>query len=643
MNYTPLNENLSQPKPATEHTRAVNAAVNKALPFHDRQSFSDAAKGFIATLNPLVIRRDNGQIAYDLSAFDFLNNEAPDTVNPSLWRQAQLNAQHTGLFEIADGLYQIRSFDIANMTIIRGDQGWVIIDPLTASESSRAALALVNQHLGHRPVTGIIITHSHVDHFAGILGVVTAEQVTNGEVPVIAPEHFVNEALNENVLAGNVMNRRATYMYGNLLNPAPDGFVTTGLGAALAMGTTGFVVPTDFIRHTGETRTIDGIQFEFQMTPGTEAPAEFVFYLPQWRALCMAEITSHHLHNVYTLRGAQVRDALAWSQQINESIERFGERLEIQFASHHWPIWGQNRAVEYLCKQRDLYKYIHDQTLRLANQGYTKDEIAERVTLPDALGHAFYNRDYYGSVHHNTRAVYVKYLGYFDGNPSSLHPHPPAALGVRYIKAMGGKDHMVQMAQESFDEGDYRWVAEMLNHIMMVDPEHHAARALLADALEQMGYQAESAPWRNFYLCGAKELREGLPQGSNYGTSEGIARGMPLANLFQQLAVRLSPQAADGLELTFNLSFSDLSQAWTLELRNSVLHAFENRQHPGADATITSSSLQFKRLMMGLAEAHTLIDAGELQVTGDGLALTKLSGLFDQFPRRFPIVTPRPV
>jgi len=642
MDYTALDDTQRATKPATEHTRMANAAVQASLPFNDRQSFDDAAKGFIATLEPLTIHRDSGHTAYDLSRFDFLDDDAPDSVNPSLWRQAQLNAQHTGLFEITDGLYQVRSFDIANMTLIRGDRGWIIVDPLTATESARAALALANEHLGERPVTGILITHSHVDHFAGILGVTTPEEVASGRVPLIAPEHFVNEALSENVLAGNVMNRRATYMYGNLLEPGPRSFVTTGLGAALAMGSTGFLVPTAFITATGETRLIDGIEIEFQMTPGTEAPAEFVFYLPQFKALCMAEITSHHLHNVYTLRGAQVRDALAWSSQINESIELFGARLEIQFASHHWPIWGRPQAIEYLEKQRDLYKFIHDQTLRLANQGYTKEEIAERVELPQDLASKFYNRGYYGSVHHNTRAVYVKYLGYFNGNPSTLHPLPPSDSAARYIEAIGGKDRMVALAEGSFAQGDYRWVAELLNHIMMVDPEHKPARALLADTLEQLGYQAESAPWRNFYLCGAKELREGLPQGGSYGASEGIAQGMPLPNIFQLMAIRLSPTAANGAQMTMNLQFPDLDEGWLLSISNSVLNAFPKRQDATATTSLTLSSLQFKRLMMGLTDAASLIADGELTIAGDIDALSRLAGMFEQFPRRFPIVTPRP-
>ncbi|MEM7100458.1 MAG: alkyl sulfatase dimerization domain-containing protein [Pseudomonadota bacterium] len=638
--YEPLPEDLKVSKPASAHTQAHNAQVLKTLPFENRQSFEDAQRGFIATLDPLTITRDGSHVTFDLSKFDFLESDAPATVNPSLWRQAQLNALYNGLYEVTDGIYQVRSFDIANMTLIRGETGWVIIDPLTSSESSRAALTLANEHLGERPVTGVLHTHSHADHFAGVLGVVSHEEASSGKVPVVAPEHFVQESLSENVLAGNVMNRRATYMYGNLLKPGVQGFVTTGLGAALSMGTTGFVIPNDTISKTGETRIIDGIEFEFQMTPGTEAPAEFVFFLPQFKALCMSEITSHHLHNVYTPRGAQVRDALAWAAQINESIDLFGDRLDIQFASHHWPIWGREAAVDYLSKQRDLYKFIHDQTLRLANKGFTKEEIADQVSLPDALGHEFYNRDYYGTVHHNTRAVYVKYLGYFDGNPASLYPLPPTEVGPKYVEYMGGPDEVVHKAQKSFDNGEYRWVAEVLNHVVMSDPQHLSARSLLADTLEQLGYQSESAPWRNFYLCGALELREGLPRGSNFRASEGIAQGMPIANLFQLMAVRLLPEQAIANPMTLNISLTD-GQNWLLLIKNGVMNAFPDKQSEHADATLTTTELDFKRAMLSVVPALQLIDEGAMKVDGDLTALANLGTLFDTFERRFPIVTPR--
>ena len=640
--YSPLPDTLAATKPATATTRAVQQSFKDKLDFSNRQSFEDAKRGFIATIDPITIAHDRSdRAAFDLSQMQFLKDEAPDTVNPSLWRQAQLNAGHHGLYEVVDGIYQIRSFDIANMTLVRGNTGWIIIDPLTSSETSRAGLKLANEQLGERPVIAVIHTHSHADHFAGVLGVITVEQAESGEITVIAPVDYVNEALSENLLAGNVMNRRATYMYGNLLKPSATGFVTTGLGAALSMGTTGFIIPNDIIKETGETRNIDGIEIEFQMTMGTEAPAEMVFYFPQFKVLCMSEITSHHLHNIYTPRGAQVRDALAWAAQINESIDLFGHRLEVQFACHHWPTWGQDAVIDYLKKQRDLYKFIHDQTLRLANQGFTKEEIAEQLTLPDSLGKEFYNRDYYGTVHHNARAVYVKYLGYFDGNPAHLYPLPPVEVANHYLDFMGGADSVVAKAKISFASGDYRWVAEVLNHLVMAEPEHFEGRALLADTLEQLGYQSESGPWRNFYLCGALELREGLPAGSSaFAASEGMVRAIPLFNLFQTMSVRLNSDRAEGIHLHINIEFTD-SEATLLTIENSVLHAFSGRQHESPTATMKISEMDYKRLMMGLTDAAQLIESGALKIDGDVTALAQLAGLFDQFERRFPIVTPR--
>jgi alkyl sulfatase BDS1-like metallo-beta-lactamase superfamily hydrolase len=642
MSTIELTADQAASKPASNHTAQANMQVRESLPFDDVRSFENAARGFIATIDPLTITRsEGGKTTYDLSTMNFLEDACPDTVNPSLWRMAQLNAKYNGLFEVTDGIYQVRSFDIANMTLIRGNSGWIIIDPLTSSESSAAALALANEHLGERPVVAVLITHSHADHFAGILGVVSAEDVASGKIAMIAPEHFVNESLNENVLAGNAMGRRATYMYGNLLKPSPTGFVTTGLGAALSMGSTGFLVPNDIVRETGETRNIDGVEFEFQMTPGTEAPAEFVFYLPQFKALCMAEITSHHLHNVYTLRGAQVRDALAWSQQINESIDRYGDQLEIQFACHHWPIWGREEALQYLRSQRDLYKFIHDQVLRLANQGFNPEEIAEQLKLPSSLDQNFSNRGYYGTLHHNAKAVYVKYLGNFDGNPANIQRLPPTDSGRRYVEFMGGAEAVVAKSRTSFEDGDYRWVAEVLNHVVMSDPDHIDARALLADTFEQLGYQAESAVWRNFYLSGALELRHPVESSASYAPSAGMALGIPLDNIFKAMAVRLNGSRASGLVLNINLDFADLNETWLLAIENGVLHGFPERSSEIADATLRLSSIDFKRLMTGLTDAMTLIEEEKLEIDGDANALLNLTLLFDQFPRRYPIVTPR--
>jgi alkyl sulfatase BDS1-like metallo-beta-lactamase superfamily hydrolase len=437
------------------------------------------------------------------------------------------------------------------------------------------------------------------------------------------------------------MQRRATYMYGNLLPHSPRGFISDGLGADLSMGSTGFVVPTDIVRETGESRVIDGIEIEFQMTPGSEAVSEFVFYFPQFRALCMSEITSHHLHNVYTPRGAQVRDALAWASQINESIDRFGDRLEVQFASHHWPIWGREAAVDYLKKQRDLYKYIHDQTLRLANHGYTKEEIAEQLTLPDSLAKDFSNRGYYGTVSHNVKAVYVRYLGYFDGNPANLNPLPPVDAARLYVDYMGGADAVLLKARTSFDAGEYRWVAQVMNHVVLAEPGHAEARALLADAYEQLGYQAESGPWRNFYLCGALELRKGVPAGSTARMNENMVRGIPLENLFQAMAVRLNGPKAAEKRYAFNLVFRDLDAPYLMTVENGVLNAFGNRQDPNPTATLHLASLDFKRMMAGLVTAADLVAAGTLVMEGDIEALADFATLFDGFKRRFPIVTPR--
>jgi alkyl sulfatase BDS1-like metallo-beta-lactamase superfamily hydrolase len=639
--YEPLPEEHRAPKPATEATKAVNAAFLERLDFTDRKSFDDASRGFIATLDPISIPHDSGKRpAFELESLSFLKAEAADTANPSLWRQAQLNANHHGLYEVVDGIYQIRSFDIANMTIIRGDTGWIIVDPLTSTESSRAGLALANRELGEREVKAVIITHSHADHFAGVLGVVTHEEVDSGKIAMLAPEAFVDEALSENVLAGNVMNRRATYMYGNLLKPSETGFITTGLGAALSMGNTGFIVPNDTITTTGETRNIDGVEIEFQMTPGSEAPAEMVFYFPQFKALCMSEITSHHLHNVYTPRGAQVRDAYAWSAQINESIELFGDRLEVEFASHHWPIWGRDDVIDYMKKQRDTYKYIHDQTLRLANLGYTKEEIAEQVKLPKSLDKEFYNRDYYGTVHHNARAVYVKYLGFFNGNPATLYKLPPVAAAEKYLEFMGGADAIVDKARPYFDKGEYRWVAEVLYHVVMAQPDHVEGRALLADTLEQLGYQSESGPWRNFYLCGVLELRNGLPKGAKFTANASMAASIPMKNMFDSMSVRLNGPRAEGLVISINLDFSDL-EPWHLSIENSVLNSTENRQVKDAQATLKCASVDYKRLMMELSDGPTLMQEGKLQIDGDAGVLLQLAGLFDQFERRFPIMTPR--
>ena len=630
----PLPPLLAEAKPATPATKVAQQRVRDSLPFSDRRSFENASRGRLAGMDPVVIKRANGQPVYDLSKFDFLNGDAPDEVNPSLWRQAQLNALYTGLFEVVPGIYQVRGYDMANMTLIQGERGWIIIDPLTAAEVSAAALQLANETLGERPVTAVLHTHSHVDHYAGVYGVISPEQAASGEIPIVAPEHFVEEALNENVVAGNVMGRRATYMYGNLLVPGEQGFVSNGLGATLALGSTGFAVPNDLVRATGETRVIDGVEFDFQMTPGTEAPAEFVFYLPGFNALCMSEITSHHMHNVYTPRGAQVRDALEWSAQIQESIDRYGDNLEVEFASHHWPTWGRAEALEYLGQQRDLYKYIHDQTMRLANKGLNKEEIAEELSLPESLGQNFANRGYYGSLSHNSRAVYVKYLGYFDANPANLNPLPPKPAAQRYLDYMGGVDKILEKAQQDFDRGDYRWVAEVLNHVVIAQPDQAPARALLADTYEQLGYQAESGPWRNFYLCGALELRQGLKPGSKYQVSRGVLVGIPMPDTVRLISVQLDPKRLTHQPCSINLELND-GPACHLRIENSVLH-YRSGCDENAQCTLAGSTLDVKSVLLRFSP----LDASEtVQVRGTKELILQLINALDDFPRRFPIVS----
>ena len=638
---------MSQPKDvrsdATAFTVAAHKEVSGQLDFTDRTDFENARRGFLGTREPMTVQRErDGKVVYDLAPFGFLNSEAPATANPSLWRQCQLNAQHHGLFEVTEGIYQLRGFDLANMTLVRTDTGWIVIDPLTSAQTSAAAFALATEHLGERPIHAVIHTHSHIDHFGGVWGVISPEQVDSGEVQILAPRDYVQESLNENVMAGNVMGRRATFMFGNLLAPGPRGFVGNGLGPSLSMGTTGFAVPTDTIYETGETRTIDGVEIEFQWTPGTEAPTEMVFFFPQYKALCMSEIASHHLHNVYTPRGAQTRDALAWSNQLQESVDLFGDRLEVQFGCHHWPIWGAEKAVDYLEKQRDLYKFIHDQTLRLANHGYNKEEIAEQLELPEELAREFYNRDYYGTLSHNSKAVYVRYLGYFDGHPSNLEPHPPAAAAVRYVKFMGGAERVIEQAQVSYDEGDYRWVAEVANHVVFAEPDNMPARELLAGALEQLGYQSESGPWRNIYLTGAQELRNGTPPGGLVQVSDGIARNMPMQNLYDSMAVRLNSTRAAGVHFTLDAKLTDLDRTDRIEITNSVFHAAERTGAVEANLALELSSQNFKRLMFKLVSADDLENAGALVTVGEPTQLEMFGDLFDSFRRSFPILFPRP-
>jgi alkyl sulfatase BDS1-like metallo-beta-lactamase superfamily hydrolase len=623
----------------TAATLAANAAVLDELDFSDRQDFEDATRGLIASDPALQARAADGTLVWDLTGNRFIEGEAPDSVNPSLWRQARLNNIH-GLFEVTAGVYQLRGFDLSNMTIIEGDSGWIVVDPLTAKETAARAIAFARQHLEERPIVAMIFTHSHLDHFGGVLGVLSPEQIDSGSVRIIAPEGFMEAATSENIIAGTAMGRRAMLMYGKSLARSPRGHVDSGLGISPAFGAFGLLEPTEIIDGTPQTLVIDGIEFVFQNAPGSEAPAELTFYLPHVKAFNGAEVTSHHMHNVYTLRGARVRDALRWSRYIDESIELFGQ-AEVYLASHHWPIWGTGRIHRFLEEQRDLYKYIHDQTVRLFNQGLTPSEIAEEIELPPQLSRSFHNRGYYGTLRHNARAVYQAYLGWYDGNPANLDPHPPAEAGRRYVELAGGPDALLQSARSAFENADYRWAAELLNHLVFAQPDNGAARALLASSYDQLGYQSESGPWRDVYLSAAHELRHGPPeQGLNVAAMTDILRRTPVQRFFDSMAVRLDGPEATGVELRINFVFTDLAESHLLEVKNSVLHHRPSTAGSEADATVTLSHDMFIRMLTGQAGLRDLLLSDELELSGSELDLLKFFSLLDKPDGRFNIVTP---
>tara|TARA_B100001540_G_scaffold250646_1_gene226669 strand:+ start:25 stop:2052 length:2028 start_codon:yes stop_codon:yes gene_type:complete len=636
--------------PATAATARANAAFAERLDLADQRDFEDARRGLIAAPAALDIRMADGTPVWNMPAYDFidgaalesaalesaaLESAAPDSVNPSLWRQARLNNIH-GLFEVTEGVYQLRGFDLSNMSLIDGERGWIVVDPLTTRETAAAAIAFAREHLGPRPVSAVIFTHSHIDHFGGVLGVI-GEQA---DVEVIAPQGFLQEATSENVLAGTTMSRRAMYMYGSQLERSPRGHVGSGLGKAPALGSPGIAVPTRIVDHTGQRLVIDGVEFVFQNAPGSEAPAELTFYLPQQKAFCGAEVVSRNLHNLYTLRGARVRDALLWSHYIDEAIGLFPD-AQVYFGSHHWPLWGNADIIDFLKKQRDGYKYIHDQTLRLAAQGHTPREIADELRLPDSLASSFPNRGYYGTVKHNARAVYQRYFGWYDGNPANLDPLPPVQSARRYVDAMGGAEAVLARARADFDAGDYRWVAELLNHLVFAQPDNRAARELLARTYDQLGYQAESGPWRDVYLSGALELRQGPPSaGIGIANAADLLRQTPLEEFFKVVAVMVDGQKADGEELVFNFDFTDLGQVHVLSLENAVLHHRSGAPDPAANATVRITHEMFLKLLTRRAGVRETLFSDEVSLQGRELDLLRFFTLLDTPDEVFAIVTP---
>lgn len=628
------------PKEATTFTQQINQQYIKTLPFSDRQDFEDAQRGFIAPLlNNGNLTNADGKIVYRGEDFKFdTNAPSPDTINPSLWRQSQLNGI-SGLFKVTDRMYQVRSQDISNITFIEGDSGIIVIDPLVSAAAAKASLDLYFEHRPKKPIVAVIYTHSHVDHYAGVKGIVSEEEVKSGKVQIIAPAGFMDEAISENVLAGNIMMRRATYSYSLMLPHNMKGNIGNGLGVPTTGGMPALIAPTVSITKTGEKRVIDGLEFDFLMTPGSEAPAEMHFYIPALKALCTAENATHLLHNFYTLRGAKTRDVDKWASYLNETLDMWGSDVEVLYMPHTWPVWGNQHINDYIGKYRDTIKYIHDQTLHLANQGYTMNEIGNMIKLPPALDKNWGSRGYYGSVSHNARAVYNYYLGYYDGNPANLDPYGQVDMGKRYVKALGGSAHIINLARDAYKQGDYRWAAELLKQVIAANPSDQVAKNLQADTFEQLGYQAESATWRGFYLVGAKELREGvkkLPVGET--ASPDTVKAMTVEMLFDYMAIRLDSAKAAGKNISLNFNLAD-GDNLNLTLNNSVLNYRQTLQ-PNANASFYVSRSDLHNVLTGQAKMTDLIKAKKVKVIGNAAKLDEIIACLDTFNLWVNIVTP---
>jgi alkyl sulfatase BDS1-like metallo-beta-lactamase superfamily hydrolase len=628
-------------KPASEHTRAFNGSAATPL---DPEDFTRAQRGFIASLEDTKITDAQGRQAGDIGRYDFLQGDAPDTVHPNLWRHAKLNVNH-GLFEVTDGVWQVRGYDISNITFIKSNTGWIVVDPLTVEATARASYELITKHLGHRPVVAVIYTHSHGDHFGGVLGVTSQAEVDAGKCQVIAPVGFLHEVVGENVIAGPAMGRRALYQFGPLLPPGPRGHVDCGLGNALPIGPNTLIAPNRDITFTGEEMLIDGVRVVYQLTPETEAPAEMNFFFPDFDALCMAENCSHTMHNLIPIRGALVRNSLRWSKYINEAIELFGAKTKVLFTSHNWPRWGQEDAVEFLGLQRDLYKWMHDQTMRLANQGLVPTEIASTLKLPDDFLAQEHTHGYYGDLVHNSKAVYQRYLSWYDGNPANLNKLPPVEVGQRYVALAGGADKVIAAGREALNSGDYRWGAELVNHLVFADPTNTEARALQADLLEQLGYQSESSTFRNAYLMGAQELRHGTPNlPASPARARGILVAMTVEQIFDTISVRLKSEEVGGLSLKLNWTFPDMAgtadEKWVLALSHRTLYGVQGRHDTEAVASI---SINRSLLIDILTQQTTFVDqitAGNITLDGDGAALLNIFGNIDTNAPGFAIVEP---
>lgn len=588
-------------KDATKDTIEVNSALYDVLDFEDTQEADFAVKGLIDAPETLELKAEDGHVIWSQSAYDFVDNqeEIPDTVNPSLWKNT-INNHAYGLFEVTDGIYQVRGYDMTNLTLIEGDTGWIIFDPLMSVECTSAAMQLVEENLGEKPVKAVIISHPHIDHFGGIKGVMTQEeaadatlsmeqQINSGKIPIIVPEGFTEHAVAENVYAGLAMGRRAMYQYGTALEPSETGTLAMGIGMGQSLGTGSFITPTYEIKKTGETYTIDGVTMEFQMTPGTEAPAEMNTWFPDKKALWVAENCTGTLHNLYTLRGAQVRDGNEWAAYITEAISRYGKEAEVTFQSHNWPHWGNEVVNDYMVNTAAVYKYINDQTLTYLNQGYTSDEISNMIELPKELAKNWYTRQYYGTVAHDSKAVYQKYMGWYDANPVHLNPLEPTESAKKWVEYMGDTNEVLKKAKEDYDAGEYQWVAEVTNVIVFADPQNQDARLLCADALEQLGYQSESGTWRNAYLTAAKELRNGNLASTVKlnGAAMDLQLNMTAEMMFDYMGILMDKKAMADEDFTINVNLTDTKETYMLRIKNGTLLRYENTASDTPDVTIT--------------------------------------------------------
>ena len=629
-------------KEATEATKKANDALYNQLPFSDNTDFTNAHKGFIAALPPEVIKGEQGNVIWDPGQYAFIKEgeKAPETVNPSLWRQSQL-INISGLFEVTDGVYQIRNLDLSNMTIIEGKEGITVVDPLVSAETAKVGMDLYYKNRGKKPVVAVIYTHSHVDHYGGVRGVVDEADVKAGKVKIYAPSGFMEAAVAENIMAGNVMSRRASYMYGNLLKPDAKGQVGAGLGTTTSAGTVTLIAPTNIIDKDGQKEVIDGLTYDFMLAPGSEAPSEMLWYIEEKKLIESAEDVTHTLHNTYSLRGAKIREPLPWSKYINQAIVRWGDKAEIIMAQHHWPTWGNDNIVKLMKGQRDMYRYINDQTLRMANLGMTRDEIAANFKLPDSLEKQWSSRGYYGSVSHDVKATYVFYLGWFDGNPATLDELPPEQAAKKFVEYMGGADAIMQKAKADYQQGNYRWVAQVTSKIVFADPNNQQARHLEADALEQLGYQAEAGTWRNFYLTGAQELRNGVQKLPTPNTaSPDTVRAMTPEMFFDYLGVHLNGEKAGAAKAVFNIDLGKDGGKYKLELENGVLNHTANAVADNADASISLSRDTLNKIILKQETLQQAQANGEVNISGNGAKLDEMLSYMDTFAFWFNIVTP---